>query len=245
MKPATRIANHLLMRTARASVPPRTLAIPIAMLLANSAVAESFDLTTPRADAPVLHADSSETFQLLSGECSDVEYFSNELQANTSDCGRSRNRIEYYETSSSGAGDRRLYEWEIFIPEDFSYNALNARLTVGQFETGADMLYGFELNNEGYTFRARDCISADDFGEWHRVSVRIQYDSTPRKSLKDKTPGVFVVECDGNVIADTSGRPNLAEGGEIQFRYGLFGAKNIPDTDNVSVSFRNVRISEW
>lgn len=245
MKRGTRIAGLPLTGPARGALPSRTLAMSVALFLASPAAAETFELTTPRADAPVRHADGSETFQLRSGECSDREYFSNELQANTSDCGRSRNRIEYYETSASVAGDRRLYEWEIFIPEDFSYNATNARLTVGQFETGSDMLYGFELNNMGYTFRARDCISAEDFGEWHRISVRIQYDSTPRKSLKDKTPGVFVVECDGNIIADTSGRPNLAEGGQIQFRYGLFGAMNIPDTDNVSVSFRNVRISDW
>ncbi|WP_316299790.1 hypothetical protein [Aliisedimentitalea sp. MJ-SS2] len=233
------------MRTARTGVPPRTLAISVALLLASPAAAESFDLTTPRADAPVRNADGSETFQLLSGECSDVEYFSTELNITTTDCAREQNRIEYFETSTAGAGDRRLYEWEIFVPEDFSYSALNERLTAVQFKTVTDMLYGFELNNDGYTFRARDCISADGFGDWHKVSVRIHYDSTPRKSLKDKTPGVFVVECDGKVIADTSGRPNLAEGGEIQFRYGLFGAKNIPDADNVSVSYRNVRISEW
>ncbi|MEP2530775.1 hypothetical protein [Shimia sp.] len=245
MKRLKRIASILLIGTAKGAMPSRTLAISVALLLANPAFATSFDLTAPRKDAPVRHADGSETFQLLPGECSDHEYFSAELQKKTSDCGRSRNRIEYYETSTSGAGDRRLYEWEIYIPEDFSYNANNARLTVGQFETGADMLYGFELNNDGYTFRAKECISAGDFGDWHSVSVRILYDSTPRKSLKDKTPGVFVVECDGEVIINTTGRPNLAEGGEIQFRYGLFGGMDILDTDNVSVSFRNVRISEW
>ncbi len=238
----TRKAPPLWIEMAK-EIMPRTLAI--SLLLSFPAFAGSFELTTPREGAPVRHADGSETFQLHSGECSDLEYFSTELQIYTSDCGRARNRIEYYETSTSSAGDRRLYEWEIFIPEDFSYNAYNARLTVGQFETGIDMLYGFELNNEGYTFRARDCISAKDFGKWHSISVRIQYDSTPRKSLKDKTPGVFVVECDGQVIADSTGRANLAQGGEVQFRYGLFGAKNIPDTDNVSVSFRNVRISDW
>lgn len=243
MKQAERIARFPLNGVAQGTTLLRVLAV--SLLFANPAFAQSFELTTPRSDAPIRNADGSEMFRLLPGECSSVEYFSTELQINTSDCGRARNRIEYYQTSTSGAGDRRLYEWEIFIPEDFSYNASNARLTVGQFETGTDMLYGFELNNGGYTFRARDCIAAEDFGDWHSVSVRIQYDSTPRKSLRDKTPGVFVVECDGEIITDTTGRPNLAEGGEIQFRYGLFGAMNIPDTDNVSVSFRNVRISEW
>ncbi|UUV06566.1 hypothetical protein [Ruegeria sp. YS9] len=231
--------------TARAIAPPRILAIIAAVAISSPAIANSFDLSTPRENAPLRQSDGSETFQLRPGECSDLEYFSDELQISTSDCGRSRNRIEYFETSTSRAGDRRLYEWEILIPEDFSYNALNARLTAGQFETGTDMLYGFELNNDGYTFRAKDCISAEDFGEWHKVSVRIQYDSTPRKSLKDQTPGVFVVECNGEVISDSTGRPNITEGGEVQFRYGLFGAKDIPATDNVSVSFRNVRVSDW
>ncbi len=221
------------------------LTAPVGLLLSSPAVAESFVLNAPREDVPIRHSDGSESFQLLPGECSDLEYFSTELQKNTSDCGRGRNRIEFYETGTASAGDRRLYEWEIFIPKDFSYNASGARLTAVQFETGTDMLYGFELNNDGLTFRTRDCIPAEEFGEWHSVSVRIQYDSTPRRSLKDKTPGVFVVECDNEVIVDSTGRPNLSEGGEVQFRYGLFGAMNIPETDNVSVSYRNVRISEW
>jgi hypothetical protein len=160
-------------------------------------------------------------------------------------CARARNRIEYVETSAAREGDRRFYEWEIFIPADFSYNASGARLIAGQLHTGSDMQSGFHLDNEGYTFRGRACISADDFGDWHSVSVRIHYDATPRQSLRDQTPGVLVVECDGEEILNATGRPNLAEGGEIRFRYGLFGARDIPDTDNASVSFRNVRVSEW
>lgn len=232
-------------RTFIASTCLALLAAPVAPLIANPALAENFDLMAPREDAPVRHADGVETFRLLPGECLDLEYFSSELQAKTSDCGRQRNRIEYFETSTARAGDRRLYEWEILIPEDFSYNGFSSQLIAGQLHTGADIQSAFLLDNDGYTFRTRDCISAEDFGSWHNVSVRIQYDSTPRKSLKDKTPGVFVVECDGEVLVDASGRPNLAKGGEIHFRYGLFGAMNFPETDNVSVSFRNVRISEW
>lgn len=245
MKRATRIANPFSTGTAHGVGLRHTLSVSAALLLACPAVAQEFGLITLREDSPVLNSDGSETFRLLPGECSDLEYFSNELQTMTSDCGRQRNRIEYFETTTSRAGDRRLYEWEIFIPEDFSYSATNARLTAGQFETGADMLYGFELNNDGYTFRAQTCIPSDEFGEWHSISVRIQYDSTPRQSLRDETPGVLVIECDGEVLIDGSGRPNLAEGGEIQFRYGLFGGMNIAETDNVSVSFRNVTISAW
>ncbi|WP_306047609.1 hypothetical protein [Nioella sp. MMSF_3534] len=245
MKRATRIAGIWSTGLAHGAATRRILAVSALLLLTTPAVSQEFDLITPREDAPVRNADGSETFRLLPGECSDLEYFSDELQIMTSDCGRQRNRIEYYETSTASAGDRRLYEWEIFIPEDFSYSATNARLTVGQLETGTDMLYGFELNNGGYTFRAQTCIPVEEFGEWHSVAVRIQYDSTPRQSLRDQTPGVLVVECDGEVIVDGSGRPNLAEGSEIQFRYGLFGGMNIADTDNVSVSFRNVRITAW
>ncbi|MGI3183661.1 hypothetical protein [Nioella aestuarii] len=245
MKPMTRIANVRSTGPALGAASRRAFAVSALLFLAAPVVAQDFDLITPREDAPVRNADGSETFRLLPGECSDFEYFSDELQIMTSDCGRQRNRIEYFETSTSSAGDRRLYEWDIFIPEDFSYSATNARLTVGQLETGTDMLYGFELNNDGYTFRAQTCIPAEEFGEWHSISVRIQYDSTPRQSLRDRTPGVLVVECDGEVIVDGSGRPNLAEGSEIQFRYGLFGGMNIAETDNVSVSFRNVRISAW
>lgn len=213
MKRATKTACRILTSTARGLKALRPLTISIAMFLGTPVFAQDFELATPRADAPIRNADGSETFRLLPGECSDTEYFSSELQKTTSDCGRARSRVEYYETSTSGAGDRRLYEWEIFIPKDFSYNATNARLTVGQFETGTDMLAGFELNNDGYTFRTRDCVSAEEFGDWHKVSVRTQYDSTPRKSLKDRTPGVFVVECDGEVLVDSTGRPNLIAGG--------------------------------
>ncbi|QGX97473.1 hypothetical protein EI983_03935 [Roseovarius faecimaris] len=220
-------------------------ALSMVLMFPGLALGQNFELNTPREGAPFQEADGSHRFHLLPGECSDQEYFSTELQAYVSDCARGRNRIEYYETTAASAGDRRLYEWEIFIPEDFSYSAMGARLTAVQFETGTDMLYGFELNNDALTFRSRDCIPAEEFGQWHSISVRIQYDSTPRKSLKDQTPGVFVVECNGAVVADSSGRPNLAEGGKIQFRYGLFGAMDISDTDNVAVSYRNVRVSEW
>lgn len=220
-------------------------ATPVGLFVGSPAAAGNFALNAPREDAPIRNADGSEMFELLPGECSDLEYFSTELQRNTSDCGRGRNRVEFYETNMASAGDRRLYKWDIFIPKDFSYTAFGARLTAVQFETGTDMLYGFELNNDGLTFRTRECIPAEKFGEWHSISVRVQYDSTPRRSLKDKTPGVFVIECDNEVVIDSTGRPNLSEGGEVQFRYGLFGAINIPETDNVSVSYRNVQISEW
>ena len=215
------------------------------LLFSGPAWAQEFGLSAPRSDAPIVDAEGNQVFELRSGECSEVSYFSAELQTETSDCGRRRNRVEYFETTTSGKGDRRLYEWEIFIPEDFSYTASGARLTAGQFETGTDMLYGFELNNEGLTFRTRICVPAEEFGSWHSISVRIQYDSTPRRSLKDKTPGIFIVTCDDEVLVDGSGRPNIAEGGTIQFRYGLFGAMDIPETDNVSVSYRNVKISDW
>lgn len=227
------------------AAPMTVLAASFAALLAHPGAAQEFDLNAPRADAPLRNADGSETFRLLPGECSDAEYFSAELQTTTSDCGRGRNRIEYQETTPARAGDRRLYEWEIFIPEDFSYTASGARLIAGQLHTGTDVQSGFGLDDEGYTIRGRDCIAAEDYGEWHSVSVRVQFDSTRRQSLRDETPGVFVVECDGDVVLDASGRPNLAEGGEIFFRYGLFGAMDIPEADNVSVSFRNVRVSEW
>lgn len=245
MRQVTRIANRIFSKTAPWEMTPRSMVVSIGLLLANAAVADTFDLNSSRAGAPVRHADGSETFQLHSGECNDLEYFSTELDIITSDCARELNRIEYFETSTAGEGDRRLYQWDIFIPEDFRYSAFSERLTAVQFKTATDMLYGFELNNEGYTFRTKNCISAEDFGRWHSVSVRVHYDATRRKSLKDQTPGVFVVECDGKVIVDSTGRPNVAEGGEIQFRYGLFGARNLSETDNVSVSYRNVRISDW
>lgn len=245
MKRTTGIVCRKPARSAQFAGMLGTLAILVTVMISTQAHSQTFELNAPRTGTPVQQPDGSEFFQLLPGECSDQEYFSTELKGNVSDCGRGRNRIEYYETTTASAGDRLLYVWEILIPEDFSYNANGARLTAVQFETGTDMLYGFELNNDGLTFRTRDCIPANEFGEWHSISVRIQYDSTPRRSLKDQTPGVFVVECNGEVIADSTGRPNLAEGGEVQFRYGLFGAMDIPVSDNAAVSYRNVRISEW
>ncbi|MCR9148875.1 MAG: polysaccharide lyase [Rhodobacteraceae bacterium] len=245
MKRPTRTARRCLTTLFQRAQSLQTFATSVALVLASPVFAEGFDLNSPRVDAPVRHADGSETFRLLPGECSDLEYFSSELQMNTSDCARRRNRIEYREITAARAGDRRLYEWEILIPDDFGYSGTGTRLIAGQFHTGTDMQSGFHLDNEGYTFRGRNCVSAEDFGDWHSISVQIHYDSTPRQSLRDQTPGVLVVECDGEVILDAAGRPNLAEGGEIHFRFGLFGAMEFPETDNVSVSFRNVRVSDW
>jgi len=221
------------------------VAIAIAVCLAGAAAAQDFNLATPREGAPVRHADGTMVFQLLPGECAEAEYYSGRLLTRTSDCDRQRNRIEFSERSTAGAGDRRLYEWDIFIPSDFSYNASGGHLIAGQFHNQNDLLYSFALSNSGYTFRGQDCVGPESFGAWHTVSVRVQYDTTRRQTLRDQTPGILVVECDGEVVVDASGRPNLSVGDEVTFRYGLYGAMNFPDTDNVSVSFRNVRISGW
>ena len=106
MKCTTRIARTMFGERAPGLSPLRTVIVLIFSLLIHPALAGQFELTAPRSGVPVRNADGSEMFQLLPGECSDVEYFSDELQKVTSDCGRARNRIEYYETSTSVAGDR-------------------------------------------------------------------------------------------------------------------------------------------
>ena len=77
------------------------------------------------------------------------------------------------------------------------------------------------------------------------MKVRYKFDSTKKKNFKDKTPGVLIVECNGVEVINATGRPNLPKGSEVFFKYGLYGALDFPETDNVVVKYRNVRIEGW
>lgn len=216
-------------------------------LLAPNAMAQEFGVQTVRDGEPKISADGEQTFRLFPGECSSKVYGSKRLQTTTSDCDRKRTRVELFERDADWAreGDRKQYSWEIFIPKDFSYSATGGHLIVGQFHNSEDLLLSFALSNDGYTIRSKPCIRPDEFGAWHKVEVRYVFDSTRKKTFKDKTPGVLVVTCNGREIVSASGRPNVMKGSKVQFRYGLYGALDFPASDNVSVRFRNVRIGDW
>lgn len=223
----------------------------VSLLMSFAAIgpvaAQEFGLQTVREGEPQISADGTQTFRLFSGECSGKRYESKRLNVTTADCDRKRTRVEYFEPKANRAreGDRKLYSWEIFVPEDFAYTATGGHLIAGQFHNGDDLLLSFALGADGYTIRSKPCIRPEDFGEWHKVEVKYQFDSTKKKNFKDRTAGVLVVTCDGNEVVNASGRPNIAQGNVVYFKYGLYGALDIPETDNVTVKFRNVQVSHW
>lgn len=153
-------------------------------------------------------------------------------------------RSEYVSTHSHKHGDRVIYSWEMFVPEDFSYNAIGHFLRAVRFLDGAGQsIFNFHLNTEfGYTVGQNTCIGLEGFGEWHLVQVHANWDSTKKKNIKDRTPGEIRVECDGVEVLSRSGRPNIGVEEEVWLALGLIGSTPLADGDNTKVLFRNVSI---
>ena len=97
----------------------------------------------------------------------------------------------------------------------------------------------------GYDIGRNVCFGPDDFGTWHSIEVRVVWDSTKKKGLKDKTPGEIHVQCDGTEVLTRSGRPNIDTDDEIRIALGLVGPVKLADGDIVAVSFRNLKIETW
>ena len=188
-----------------------------------------------------------ERFWLLPGECkAGRKTKSIASVGKTNDCGRNRQRSEMKTNKKVGHGARRIYSWEILVPTDFKSTGLDDHLIVGQFHSGYAPSSTFSLNQDtGYFVNGRVCFGPEGFGEWHSVVVRVFWHSQRKKNLKDKTPGIFEVWCDGKLIWDRSGRPNVAKGDGISFKYGLYHAMDFPEDDNVTVQFKNVTVTKW
>ena len=155
-------------------------------------------------------------------------------------------RSEYVSTQSHKHGDRVTYSWEMMVPSDFKYNTSGGYLRTARLVYGSGKsLLSFNLDMEtGYSLNTKTCFGPEGFGEWHAIEVRVAWDSTKKKTLKDKTPGDLVVLCDGVELHSQSGRPNISADEEVWFALGLHGALNLADGDKAEVHFRNISIEK-
>jgi len=156
-------------------------------------------------------------------------------------------RSEYIATKPHRHGDRVIYSWEILVPKDFTYNASGAYLRAARFLIGKeDTIFNFLLDGKiGYDVGRKVCFGPEGFGKWHAIRVRVVWDSTKKKGIKDKTPGELRVFCDGIEVLSHSGRPNIGDKDEVRLALGLAGSSKLADGDSTAVSFRNVKIETW
>jgi hypothetical protein len=155
-------------------------------------------------------------------------------------------RSEYVWTQSHKHGDQVTYSWEMMVPSDFQYNTSGGYLRTARLHYGSGKtLFSFFLDMEtGSTFGTKACFGPEEFGRWHAIEVRVAWDSTKKKSLKDSTPGELLVLCDGAEVYSQSGRPNISADEEVWFALGLHGALKLADGDKTEVLFRNVSIEK-
>ena len=156
-------------------------------------------------------------------------------------------RSEYILTKPRKHGDRVIYSWEILVPKDFTYNASGAYLRAVRFLIGKeDSIFNFLLDGKiGYNVGRKVCFGPEGFGKWHAIQVRVVWDSTKKKGLRDKTPGELRVFCDGTEVLSHSGRPNVGDKDEVRIALGLAGSSKLADGDRTAVSFRNIKIETW
>jgi len=162
-----------------------------------------FEIVAP-ADGALLVLDGEIEARLNSTGCDDdfesACSITNQLQ-----------RSEYVLTNPQKHGDKYTYKWEIFVPEDFVYNASGGYLRAGRFfDTSGESFFSFILDgSEGYHVSRKACFRPEDFGKWHSIEMRVAWDSTKKQGLNDKTPGELRVLCDSEEILTRSGRPNI------------------------------------
>jgi hypothetical protein len=162
-------------------------------------------------------------------------------------CTATRQRAEFQAATPHVHGDRVSYRWEIMVPAGFTMNAVDKHLYATRFLTGEDSsVLQFYLGTDyGYEVNRKTCIAPEALGEWHQIEVRVVWDSTKKKGLKDKTPGEIRVLCDGTEVFAAAGRPNIKEGQDVRLALGLEGAIALAEGDDVAVSFRNIEIGAW
>ena len=217
--------------------PRMTTAIAFLLSMAATAHANEFNIVSP-SETALTASDGLVTAQ-LSGEGCATGF--------EDACSATRQRVEYVSSSAHGHGERIAYKWEINVAENLTFNAIDKHLYATRFVTGdAKTVMQFYLGNDyGYEVNRKTCFGPEEFGKWHQIEVRVMWDATKRKGLKDKTPGEIQILCNGDEIFSKAGRPNIKASDEVSLALGLEGALKLADGDNVSVSFRNIEITSW
>jgi|GEM_PF-6546390 len=207
-----------------------------AVMTTNAAKAEDFRIVAPT-EAAMSVADGVVTARLNAGGC-DAGF--------EPACTPMRQRAEYQSPGGHGHGDRVLYRWEVNVPRDNVLNAVDNHLYAVRFLAGESAVLQFIVGNDyGYEVNRKTCFGPEGFGEWHQVEVRVAWDSTRRKGLKDVTPGEIHISCDGVEVFSKSGRPNIKADDVVTIAFGLEGALKLAEGDKVSVSYRNIEIGTW
>lgn len=162
-------------------------------------------------------------------------------------CTPVRQRSEFVSDAEHQHGDRIRYKWDVLVPADLTYKATGGHLYATRFLSSDDsVVMKFDLDPEyGYEYSRKVCFGPEGFGEWHSVELRVVWDSTKKQGLSHKTPGEIHIFCDGVELFSRTGRPNLAEGHIVRPTFGLEGALPLAEGDNVSISYRNIEISDW
>lgn len=225
-----------MMRTPAGKAAILTAALTV-MTTATASHAKDFRIIAPNETALEV-VDGLVTARLSDGGC--MTGFENA-------CSATRQQAEYQTSAGHGHGDRIAYRWEIKVTEDMKFNASDKHLYATRFVTGENKpVMQFYLGNDyGYEVNRKTCFGPEEFGKWHTVEVRVMWDATKKKGLKDTTPGEVHVICDDSEVFAKSGRPNIKSEDEVHLALGLEGALKLAEGDNVSVSFRNIEIGTW
>lgn len=143
-------------------------------------------------------------------------------------------------------GSRVAYRWDILVPADFVYNSSGGHLRAGRLIVGSgDSVLSFLLDGEtGYHVGRKVCFGPEGFGSWHSIEVQVVWDASRRKSLRDRTPGLIRVLCDGKEVMLRTGRPTIKAEERVQLALGLMGSLKLPPGDNAAVSFRRFGVEE-
>lgn len=92
------------------------------------------------------------------------------------DCGRGAGRMALSGGEGWRLGFQNMFGFEINIDPDLAYRGRG--LSVARW-SGADtgrVLFGFDLDAQrGLTFLGRSCVAPQDFGQWRRVYVRMEW----------------------------------------------------------------------
>lgn len=216
---------------------PAMVAIASTLVFAFPSFAEEFSVIAPNETALSV-ADGLVTARLSAEGCA---------AGFEAACSETRQRIEYQSVTAHGHGDRVAYRWEINVAETLSFNATDSHLYATRFVTpdGKDVIKFYVGSDYGYEVNRKTCFGPETFGQWHQVEVRVAWDSTKKKNLKDKTPGEVQILCDGAEVFSAAGRPNIKPEDTIHLALGLEGALQLADGDDVSVSFRNIEVGSW
>jgi hypothetical protein len=198
---------------------------------------------SPVSYEPPLIEDGVYKFRLRPGYCSGAIPQGKRL----SDCSVDSQRIELIQVGRKYVGEQVLYGWDIFVPKNYSSNSPSTMIASQILDKGRSVVSFYLTKDEGYYVQGNECFPPTDFGEWHRVQVKIRWDATKKTSLSHKTPGLIEIECDSKIILRVDGRPNTT-GGPLFLRIGLYryrsGLDYSPD-EVFEASFRNITIERW